>query len=383
MRFATMAGLALGIVGPAVGRHVPREADPAIPFLLDEMWNRLLLRPSCRIVHDRCEENSKESEGAISFCVSHLHIPFKTSTYTITSYTKTIKNTVIITSGSAITTDVTVTITQNVTGTATGPTTITNTITETETIEAVLTSSITSCASPTASVQKRGVTTVPKPKCFKFFRDAGVITKACHCLTIPSSMKTTITKCVSIPTTTTATVTVPACQDATVTTTVTHNDTITITNTATTNTTTYTSTTFVLAVPSFNIYAIGGENDGNPLRGDINAPNFVDVDNPTGAPILEFTLGNDTTLQVLNGPRAGTKGGTDPVLSNRNVYVEFGNDDFVDLSCTVTGNNDGTCPMSCQGSRGSISYDCGALWRNGNSSDVQGCSAFTPYAVEV
>lgn len=166
------------------------------------------------------------------------------------------------------------------------------------------------------------------------------------------------------------------------TTTVTITNTATETSTITEQTTVYTATSPVIAIPTFTIYAIGGRNNGNPV---------VDLNDGSGTvgvargslQVLQFTTVNNNKLKVLNGSRAGSIAATNPNAGGTGAYVLFGStaSGLLDTTCQVTYNSDGTCPLSCQASRGTTSYDCGIYWRIGSDADVGGCSRFTPYAV--
>lgn len=156
----------------------------------------------------------------------------------------------------------------------------------------------------------------------------------------------------------------------------THTDVSTVTDYATV----YTSTTTVVAIPTFNVYAIGGDNGGNP---------FYDIgdgtvgDNAGGIPVLDFSINSDGTLTADNGSNSGSKGETDPNQGGTTSFVMFGSsgNNLVNVVCNVLYNADGTCPLACQGSRGTTNYDCGVYWRIGSDADVGSCSEFTPYVV--
>lgn len=176
---------------------------------------------------------------------------------------------------------------------------------------------------------------------------------------------------------------------ATTTTTQTNTATVTVTNTATETSTTieqttvYTATLPAIAIPTFSVYAIGGDNNGNPIVDIGDGSGRVGNAQGFGA-VLQFTTVNNNQLQVLNGPNAGSTGATDPNASAFESYVLFGSaaNGFPATSCQVTYNGDGTCPLTCQTSRGTTSYDCGVYWRIGSKSDIpSGCYQFTPYAV--
>jgi hypothetical protein len=99
--------------------------------------------------------------------------------------------------------------------------------------------------------------------------------------------------------------------------------------------------------------------------------------------VLQFTTVNNNVLKVLNGPNAGSTAATNPNAGGSGAYVLFGStaSGLLDTTCQVTANSDGTCPLSCQASRGTTSYDCGTYWRIGSDADVGSCNRFTPYAV--
>jgi hypothetical protein len=107
---------------------------------------------------------------------------------------------------------------------------------------------------------------------------------------------------------------------------------------------------------------------------------YVGVDYSDGVTVLEFTTTEDGVLKVLNGATAGTNGGTNPNASGSDSYVLFGGG-LTDLTCSATINDDGTCPLTCQGTRGTTNFDCGVYWRVGSEADSAGCSVFSPYAV--
>ncbi|KAI4914327.1 uncharacterized protein J4E92_009526 [Alternaria infectoria] len=169
---------------------------------------------------------------------------------------------------------------------------------------------------------------------------------------------------------------------ATVTNTITN--TATETSTVTERTTIITGTQQVIAIPTFTVYAIGGDNSGNPIAdASRNVPNTVG--NSRGlSPVLQFTTVDNNKLQVLNGPYAGSIGKTNPNVGASEAYVLFGRNDagLQETVCQVTYNAaDGTCPLSCVAARGTTSYDCGVYWRIAGDADVGGCYKFTPYAV--
>jgi hypothetical protein len=182
---------------------------------------------------------------------------------------------------------------------------------------------------------------------------------------------------------------VPFIVHATTTTTQTDTATVTTTNTATETstiveqTTVYTATLPVIAIPTFTVYAIGGDNNGNPIADIGDGTGRVGNAKSLRGPVLQFTTVNNNQLQVLNGPNAGSTGATNPNASGIGAYLLFGSaaSGFPATSCQVTYNADGTCPLSCSASRGTTSYDCGVYWRIGGQSDVGSCSQFTPYAV--
>ncbi|KAI4687925.1 uncharacterized protein J4E88_003518 [Alternaria novae-zelandiae] len=144
---------------------------------------------------------------------------------------------------------------------------------------------------------------------------------------------TTTTTTLSLPTTITTSVTVPLTILATATNTDTATVTNTITNTATETstvterTTIITGTQQVIAIPTFTVYAIGGDNSGNPIAdASRNVPNTVG--NSRGlSPVLQFTTVDNNKLQVLNGPYAGSIGKTNPNVGASEAYVLFGRND--------------------------------------------------------
>ncbi|KAI4917429.1 hypothetical protein J4E85_009948 [Alternaria conjuncta] len=319
MRFNNVAGLALGLAIPTGALSVPRNPAP-------EPAGKIVAQLFCDIVGGLVTV-AKQQPQATSFCSSYLKIPVVTKTSTVTSFTATITATATITSGSITTTDATNTITATDTATATASATITETTTTTETINTVAYSSITACASPGA-VQKRGAYAPPKkPSCFNNYIEGQALSSACKCLAVPTSSTTTTTT-LSLPTTITSSVTVPLTIFATATATDTATVTDTITNTATETstvterTTIITGTQQVIAIPTFTVYAIGGDNSGNP----IGYAGGNTVGNAQGlSPVLQFTTVDNNKLQVLNGPDAGSIGKTDPNAAAVNAYVFFGN----------------------------------------------------------
>ncbi|KAJ4254532.1 hypothetical protein NW762_010131 [Fusarium torreyae] len=149
----------------------------------------------------------------------------------------------------------------------------------------------------------------------------------------------------------------------------------------------YTSTKTIFAVPEFNIYAVGDHHDWRPMRGRMDSYKLVAMDNHPEEPVLNFSIGCNNTLKVLNGESPGTIGRSDRGPRAKDHDVKFGkyDNDLPGISCKVIRNSDGTCPMTCQGQQGSLSYDCGVHWRLGEDADVKECqgSAFTPHAVNV
>jgi hypothetical protein len=226
---------------------------------------------------------------------------------------------------------------------------------------------------------------IGKPSCFGNYVEGQALSSACKCLAVPTS-STTTTTILSIPTTTTTSTTVPLTIFATATATDTLTTTATITNTATETstitekTTIYTATLPAIAIPTFTVYAIGGPNSGNPIA---NAGGNIVGDARNLSPVLQFTTVDNNKLQVLNGPYAGSIAKTNPNAAGSGSYVYFGSTaaGLLDTTCQVTYNSDGTCPLSCQASRGTTSYDCGVYWRIGADADVGNCNRFTPYAV--
>ncbi|KAI4614823.1 hypothetical protein J4E80_006327 [Alternaria sp. BMP 0032] len=189
-----------------------------------------------------------------------------------------------------------------------------------------------------------------------------------------------VTKTSTVPLTILATAT--NTDTATVTNTITN--TATETSTVTERTTIITGTQQVIAIPTFTVYAIGGDNSGNPIAdASRNVPNTVG--NSRGlSPVLQFTTVDNNKLQVLNGPYADSIGKTNPNVGASEAYVLFGRNDagLQETVCQVTYNAaDGTCPLSCVAARGTTSYDCGVYWRIAGDADVGGCYKFTPYAV--
>lgn len=180
---------------------------------------------------------------------------------------------------------------------------------------------------------------------------------------------------------------VPHTDDVTATATATLVETETITNTETdvstvTNyETIYTSTTAVVAIPTFKVYAIGGDNNGHPFY-DIGDGRVGD-DAENGVTVLEFSINSDGTLTADNGSKSGSEGETDPNAGGTDSYVMFGSsgNNLVNVVCNVLYNDDDTCPLACQGTRGTTNYDCGVYWRIGSSADVGNCFQFTPYVV--
>ena len=159
-------------------------------------------------------------------------------------------------------------------------------------------------------------------------------------------------------------------------------NTATETSTITEQTTIFTATSAVIAIPTFTVYAIGGPNNGNPMsNANGNIVRNTRVTSPP--PVLQFTTVDINKLQVLNGPYAGSIGKTDPNASGSGAALYFGSTraGLVDTACQVTYKSDGTCPLSCQAARGSTSFDCGAIWRIGSDADVANCNRFVPYAV--
>ncbi|KAI4616447.1 uncharacterized protein J4E87_008713 [Alternaria ethzedia] len=106
----------------------------------------------------------------------------------------------------------------------------------------------------------------------------------------------------------------------TVTATETITNTATETSTITEQTTIFTATSPVIAIPTFTVYAIGGDNSGNPI-----ADASVYIPNTTGneaglSPVLHFTTVDNNKLQVLNGPYAGSVGKTNPNVGATEAY---------------------------------------------------------------
>ncbi|KAG9186785.1 hypothetical protein G6011_09893 [Alternaria panax] len=289
-----------------------------------------------------------------------------------------------ITSGSTTITDATNTIAVTSTETQTIPTTIKITAITTEAINTVSYTTVTACTSPTAVQKRAAVVAAKKLSCFNNYVEGQILSSACKCLSV-STATTTIATILGVPTTTVTTVTVPLTIKATATATQTNTITATVRNTVTEFTTitaqktVFTATSATVALPTFTIYAIGGNNNGRTIEnqgipyagaGSSNAP-------------LQFTTTSNNILQVLNGPAAGSNAKTDPTKAFDSSYVLLGstNSGLVDMTCKVMYKSDGSCPLACQGSRGSTNFDCGSTWRIGSDADVSSCVAFAPYAV--
>ncbi|KAH6976320.1 hypothetical protein BKA56DRAFT_687986 [Ilyonectria sp. MPI-CAGE-AT-0026] len=341
-------------------------------------------KPFCTIVKGLISA-AHETAQATAFCSSYLHVPLSTSTSTVTSYTTTVTIHSTITSGQFTTTHATETVTETDTATETDSATVTDYTTTVSTISTVSTTYITACASPTAPA-KRSVKGPSKPGCLGKYQAGQALSSACKCLSIKPSTTTKKTT-LRTPTTTVVSVTVPHTDDVTATATATLVETETMTNTETdvstvTNyETIYTSTTAVVAIPTFKVYAIGGDNNGHPFY-DIGDGRVGD-DAENGVTVLEFSINSDGTLTADNGSKSGSEGETDPNAGGTDSYVMFGSsgNNLVNVVCNVLYNDDGTCPLACQGSRGTTNYDCGVYWRIGSNADVGNCFQFIPYVV--
>ncbi|KAM0550664.1 hypothetical protein ACHAPJ_008727 [Fusarium lateritium] len=414
MRFITIVGLVLGIISPASAHNKkrPLDEDFFIKDSSDNFFPKDIFRAPCRIV-DRVITNADQAREASSYCASYLQTPAVTFTTTITisptyyyhsskpRFPLTIARinvTSTVTPEMAITTDVTKTVTITADDDyVMDLTPITSTVTKTEYVEAAETTSITNCVHPKADLQKPSLSTYPRPSPFGTdIKDGKAMSRVCRCLD-PNlrSTETAEVEIVTEPVTSTEIITmsrflVQPIRE--VTETIYQRDTYTINTvfelkTVTETQTIYTSTTTVFAVPEFNIYAVGGHHDGYPMRGRMDSAQQVAMDNRKDEPLLEFSIGSNNTLKVLNGEIAGTIGRSDLGPHAEDHDVKFGkrDNDLPGISCKVTRDSDGTCPMTCQGQQGSLSYDCGVHWRLGEDADVKDCqgSAFTPYAVDV
>lgn len=155
--------------------------------------------------------------------------------------------------------------------------------------------------------------------------------------------------------------------------------------------TTTTGAVSVLAVPTFQVQVVGGDNNGNLLEVNdgYSPPRFVD-DN-SGNAGTTFSILNNGSLVVNSGADAGrvavedsTQDSSDPFL----VYAENAADlatassNLVTLNCQLQSSTDGTCPLVCSANGASISYDCGVYWRLATSVPNH-CYGWTPYAVGV
>ncbi|KAL2689469.1 hypothetical protein Neosp_003523 [[Neocosmospora] mangrovei] len=346
---------------------------------------------------------ARQDLQATSFCSSYLSIPVSTKSVTVTAYTTVSTTTSTITSGVTTTTDSTKTITDSTTTTTTTETKTTTTkSTSTSTItEVIKTETITACASPVAPLKKRygdfeaheekvkreklhriEARGIAKPGAFANYGDPAAVSYACNCFDITTYTTTSVTTLRTK--TVTASVTVPSTEKVTATSTATATSTTTITEPATVYTETVTektttSITQTVLKPTVSILAMGGWNNGHALSDEGDG---TVGDDGYGTTLL-FNLGLDGTLKVTNGVRSGSNGQTDPNNSGSNSLVLFGfsGGALKDMTCTVTQRTDGSCPLKCQGTRGSTNFDCGVYWRLGSDADVQGCSVFTPYAV--
>ncbi|KAJ4312443.1 hypothetical protein N0V84_009935 [Fusarium piperis] len=364
---------------------------------------------------------ARQDLQATSFCSSYLSIPISTKSVTVTAYTTVTTSTSTITSGVTTTTDSTQTITDSTTTTTLTETKTTTTkTTTTSTISGVKTETITACVSPVAPLKKRnddpderarrialdkqnhiedvkdlkesniierrGIEErgIAKPGAFANYVDPAAVSYACNCFDIQPYTTTSVT---TLRTKTiTASTTVPSTEKVTATEKVTSTSTSTVTEpatvyseTVTERSTTYTSTQTILT-PAFSILAMGGWNNGRPFR-DMGDGSVGD-DSFSGT-TLNFNLAIDGKLKVNNGVKAGSKAQTDPNVGGSSSYVWFGRQgaNLQDVTCSVTQRPDGSCPLTCQGSRGSTNFDCGVYWRLGGTGDVGSCSVFTPYAV--
>ncbi|RSL54454.1 hypothetical protein CEP52_016471 [Fusarium oligoseptatum] len=347
---------------------------------------------------------ARQDLQATSFCSSYLSIPVSTKSVTVTAYTTVTTTTSTITSGVTTTTDSTKTITDSTTTTTSTKTetTTTKTTTTSTITEVIGYTTITACASPVGRKVKRyddleaheervrqdklhhiEARGIAKPGAFANYADPAAVSYACNCFDIPQYTTTSVTTLRTK--TVTTSVTVPSTERVTATATATATSTSTITEPATVYSETVTektttSITQTVLKPTVSILAMGGWNNGHALY-DLGDGTVGD-DGPYGTTLL-FTLGLDGTLKVTNGVRSGSNGQTDPNNYGSSSYVLFGfqGGALKDMTCTVTQKTDGSCPLTCQGTRGSTNFDCGVYWRLGSDADVQGCSVFTPYAV--
>ncbi|KAM0424813.1 hypothetical protein ACHAPT_009869 [Fusarium lateritium] len=345
---------------------------------------------------------ARQDFGVTSYCSSYLRIPISTKTETVTAYTTLVTSTSTITSGVTTTTDSTKTTTDSTTTTVVTQTdTITTKSTTKSAIFTATTVTIHSCAPPVFRKAKRGdgeeyepsaglkqphhveERGVAKPGALSGYVDPAAVSYACNCFDIPTSTTTelttlrTTTKTVSVtvPSTTTATATSKV--TATSTSTTTKQSTV-YTETVTERTTYYTSTQYILE-PTVSLLAIGAWINGSPMFDD---GGLVGIDDPFQTPLL-FTLNPDGTLRAQTGGGAGLLAQTNPLSSGQGSLVLFdqSDPDLQPMTCTVSQNSAGLCPMSCSGSRGPISFDCGSYWGVGNRDDTRGCRLIVPYAV--
>ncbi|KAM0438583.1 hypothetical protein ACHAPT_001335 [Fusarium lateritium] len=337
---------------------------------------------------------TSQSREANEFCSSYLKVPKVTSTTTKTSYTTTVTSSTTLTSGTLTTTDFTSMVPTTVTTTITEDTTTTKKETSTSVVSAVSTMTISVCPPPVFLRKRdeehreepRGV--LAKPGALANYADSAAISYACNCLSVQTSTvtsTTTLNTRTNTASTTVASVTERSTKIETTTTVVTS----TITSTATTSetvverSTTYTSTVTAVA-PTFSIlYYRNILPRGNPLI-DFATPGAISVNGAVGGkPILQFTLGTDGALTVINGAGAGNGATTNPLAHGSASIVNFVplTADLRAMTCRVAQQADGSCPLTCQGSHGSISYDCGSTWRVGGQEDVGSCSTAYLYAV--
>ncbi|KAI8723076.1 hypothetical protein NCS52_00162600 [Fusarium sp. LHS14.1] len=434
MHLNTVAGLALSLAGSASAFSTPKlPASRLCPS--NQYWDTAKgcknLPPPAKCSSNRYYDTLKglcllctvvktlvtvarQQLPASSFCSSYLSIPVVTKTATVTAYTKVITNTNTVTSGVTTVVDSTKTITDaTITITTIEPSTFSTKTTSTSVISAVSTTTITACANPITRKAKRaanptGYTNdptwledhgidplgeekrglIPKPKCFAEYADPAAVSYACNCLSVPTQ---TITSTTTLRTkTATAVTTVPSTEKATATEKATVTDTkastqlvaTVYTETIVERPTTYTSTHTALS-PTFTIVASSGKFTGNQLY-DPNYMSYTGIYS-TG-PVLLFTLGDDGTLTAQNQGLAGQFAVSDPNAGSYNAIPAFKplSGDLQKLVVTVRQEDDGTCPLSVQGARGSTSFECGVYWRVGSEADIacySGCSRMDLIAV--
>jgi hypothetical protein len=147
-------------------------------------------------------------------------------------------------------------------------------------------------------------------------------------------------------------------------------------------------TTTIFALPTFSVMVGSGINEGGFFRPDTNTNPALITDYLPQGNAGTFSLTGDQLI-IASGTYTGRTIVQAPTINNQDpdlTYVSGTLDASLTtpLSCSVSQNADGRCPLTCVNFAGdNQSFDCGSYWRVGKPSDINtgGCWFYTPYVV--